>query len=53
MEETFNTDIIDGKVINWNKLSTEEINEIKNQAEKKENEIIEKILNIFNKVTEE
>lgn len=53
MEETFNTDIIDGKVINWDKLSTEEISKIKNQAEKKENEIIEKIINIFNNVTEE
>ena len=53
MEETFNTDIIDGKVINWDKPSTEEISKIKNQAEKKENEIIEKIINIFNNVTEE
>lgn len=53
MEEAFNTDIIDGKMINWDKLSAEEISEIKDQAEKKENEIIEKIINIFNKITEE
>lgn len=53
MEETFRNDIIDGKMINWDKLSIEELNEIKTEAEKREQEIYKNIMNIFEKITEE
>lgn len=53
MNEVFKTDIINGELINWEKLSIEEINEIKTTAEKNEQKIIDKILNMFSKITEE
>lgn len=53
MEETLNTDIIDGKMINWEKLSNEEIKELKSQAESKEKEIIQKLVAMFTDIVEE
>ncbi len=53
MEETLKTDIIDGKMINWEKLSNEEINELRQNAENKEQEIIGNIFKIFESITEE
>ena len=53
MEETLKTDIIDGKMINWEKLSIEEIKELRQNAENKEQEIIGNIIKIFESITEE
>lgn len=53
MEETLKTDIIDGKMINWEKLSIEEIKELRQNAENKEKEIIGNIFKFFENITEE
>ena len=43
MEEKFSIDIIDGKIINWDKLNKEELNELKKKLEDKEKEILKEI----------
>lgn len=53
MEEFFKTDIIDGKVINWDKLSIEELNVMRADAEQKEQNIVSELISIFNNFIEE
>ena len=53
MEETFKTDIINGRVINWDKLSDEELNALKAETERQEQEITQNILNVFSCIVDE
>ncbi len=48
MEEKFGTILIDGEVINIDKLSLEELNKLKNKVNQQESEIREKIDKILN-----
>ncbi len=43
MESDLKKDIIDGKIIDWSKLSTEELKRMKEEYEKKESKIRMKI----------
>ena len=43
MSEELKKDIIDGKIIDWNNLSDEELKKMKKQYEQKEKEILAKI----------
>ena len=45
MEKELKRDIVDGKIIDWSKLSQEELTAMKKELEKKE----EKLLNKINK----
>ena len=43
MEEELKRDIIDGKIIDWSKLSKKELSDMKEKFEKKEKDLLEKI----------
>lgn len=43
MNEELGTDIVDGKIIDWSKLSIEELETMKKKLEKKEKQILDKI----------
>lgn len=43
MKEELGTDIIDGKIINWDKMSEKELKEMKKKLKAQEKEIINKI----------
>ena len=43
MESDLKKDIIDGRIIDWSKLSTEELKRMKKAYEERENEIRKKI----------
>ena len=49
MEEDLGTDIVDGKIINWNNLTVEELKKMKSQYEEKERQILKKIDKELNK----
>ena len=43
MEKELKRDIVDGKIIDWSKLSKEELISMKTEFEKKEKELLKKI----------
>ena len=43
MDEELKRDIIDGKIIDWSKLSKKELEDMKAKFEKKEKDLLEKI----------
>lgn len=43
MNEELGTDIIDGKIIDWSKISEEDLQNLEKKIQKKEKEILDKI----------
>lgn len=49
MEDELKKDIIDGKIIDWSKLSPEELMKMKAEYQKKEKDLLKKIDNELKK----
>ena len=47
MDDELKTDIIDGELIDWSKLSSEELVNLKNKLQKKEQAIVAQIDNLL------
>lgn len=48
MDEKFGIDIIDGKIINWDKLTDEELEKLQKELEEKEDKIRKEINELLN-----